>query len=818
MARDSHKTQGMKLKIAVFLSVLCLSGIAVAQRGERGRPGGERMGGSITGYLMDAGEKTPLQYANVVLYRSTDSVQVAGSASNSEGVFEILKVRPGRYYLRVFYIGYEIKEVGNISLQPPAMKVDLGTIVIARGALMADEVEVTAGRLPLTYQVDKKVVNVSEFQTAVSGNAVDILEKVPSVRVDVDGNVSLRGTTNFTVLIDGRPSVLDPSEALQQIPAGTIENIEIITNPSARYNPAGTSGIINIQLKKNRQTGRSGMINLNVGATDRYGGDVILEQKSTMYSVNVAVDYNRQFIDGKEEELFRTTQNNTTSTLTSDGDSRRGRTSFGLRGGLDFFPRKSDLFSLGGRIGFGDFGRTGKLNYFATSENQNASYISANDRGREMRFYAFNVGYQHLFDPKNHQINTDVFFSRRSGDEHTEDALTGTSGIQSEGRKSTEDGPSHDVRLKVDYLLGPESSRFEAGYQYEVDFSTDHNATLEYDSLASVYIANPLYRHVTEYNSGIHAVYVLYSGKAGPLNYQGGLRSEYTDRVIEFDSLTAVTRKRWDFYPTLHSSFEITPTLQGMASYTRRTERPRAWYLEPFETWIDAYNVRTGNPALKQEFIDSYEGGLRKNFGKVMVSSEMYYRITYNKVERVRSVYSENVTLQSVENVGRDYALGNEGLITAEISKWISTNITANAYRYKIKGNLFGESFSRSSFNWNLRMNTTFRPTARLMIQVDGQYESASSEAQGREKASYLINAAVRYDIIPKQFSATLQIRDVFATYKHEDISEGPEFYNRHYGTREAPVVMLNLRYVFNNYKPDRQRGRNSGGAEDEDF
>jgi outer membrane cobalamin receptor len=780
---------------------------------------GERKGGIVTGALRDPVAGVPIEYANVVLYSSTDSTQVAGTASNSQGIFELLRLRPGSYYLRVFYIGYGIKTVSNIYLRPLAMDIDLGTIEMARTAVQSDEVEIMAERLPLTYQLDKKVINAAEFQTAVSGTAVEILEKVPSVSVDVEGNVSLRGSQNFTVLIDGRPSVLDPNDALQQIPAGTIETIEIITNPSAKYNPDGTSGVINIVLKKNRQTGRNGIANLNVGSTRRYGGDVLIEQKNRSYGLTLAVDYNRWSMDGSEEEWFETTQQNLTSRIESDGDSRRGRTSYGVRSSIDFQVSECDVLTVGGRAGFFRFGGGRDLNYReAILPNSPESFLSTTDRKRSGPFYALTLNHQRLFRPKGHEWTSEIFYSRRDGDKSTTGELSRLNDVMMSGQKTTEEGPGEDFRLKTDYLVGSEALKFEAGYQFDLDLSTDRTRVLDFDTIQMRYVADPAFDNTTEFQRSIHAGYSIFSGKVSRLSWQGGIRVEYTDRETKFGESATYDLQRWDVFPTIHLSQEVSEKLQLMGSYTRRINRPRAWYLEPYETRIDEYNVRIGNPDLKPEYIDSYEAGLQTRFGDYSLSSELYYRLTHNTVERVRSVYSEGVTLQSVENIGKDYSLGIETMLSGNFSKKVAVNVIGNVYRYRLKGTLFDEPVSRTSDNWSLRAGTTIRPSRPLQIQVDGNYDSPTISSQGRREGSFMLNGSVRFEFIPRRLTATLQLRDILGIAKFEESSVGPGYSNYRYSTREAPIVMLNLRYAFNRQKNEPRERRRDNDDDDDEF
>ncbi|MCD6374246.1 MAG: carboxypeptidase regulatory-like domain-containing protein [Caldisericaceae bacterium] len=288
-----------------MILIFLVSNFALAQR-----PGGmnlKNFKGIIQGIVYDDEAKAPIEYANIILYRKRDSSQVTGTITDKDGYFKLENVPAGRYFLDVDFIGYSKKRIDPVIVSPRSPEVMVGEIFLEPVTLQSDAVEVEAERVPITYQIDKKVINVSEQATAQSGSAVDVLQNVPSVDVDIDGNVKLRGSGNFQVLIDNRPTILEASEILQQIPATSIENIEIITNPSAKYDPDGVSGIINIVLKKNKLKGLSGMVNSSAGTFGRYGGDLLLSYRGKGYVLNVASNFNRRNFPG-EQKLERHTQ------------------------------------------------------------------------------------------------------------------------------------------------------------------------------------------------------------------------------------------------------------------------------------------------------------------------------------------------------------------------------------------------------------------------------------------------------------------------------------------------------------------------------
>jgi len=301
----------------------------------------------------------------------------------------------------------------------------------------------------------------------------------------------------------------------------------------------------------------------------------------------------------------------------------------------------------------------------------------------------------------------------------------------------------------------------------------------------------------------------MFSSKYERLGYQLGLRTEYTGRTIEIAGEdNNFTIDRWDYFPSAHLSYEFLVGHQMITSYTRRINRPRGWQLEPNKTWQDAYNIRVGNASLLPEYIDSYEFGYQTFFGKSVLSLEAYYRITNNRIESIQSAYSEKVTLQSFENIGKDYSLGTELFFNFDpINNW-NVNLMGNIYDYKIKGTLYDKDFSRNSFNWNARFNNTIKIGPSTQVQINASYNSPSVSAQGRREGFIFTNLAVKQELFDKLLTATLQVRDVFGTAKFEMENQSFDFYSYRHMERESPVIMLNLRFNINNYKSRENNNR----------
>ncbi len=799
---------------AVLVLVLVAAGALFAQPGPEAGRG--MAAGSITGQVYDADLNVPIEYANIVLHSLRDSSQVNGTITDKSGRFTLPGVRPGRYFVEVSFIGYRDKTVGNVAVGPGAVR-DLGRLTLRQSAVAMPGVEATAERPTLEYRIDKKVVDVSKMATAASGTAVDVLENVPSVKVDVEGTLTLRGSSNYTVLVDGKPSPVEGSDALQQIPAGTIDKIELITNPSAKYDPEGVSGIINVILKKQRQAGLSGTATLDGGWPQRYGGSLLLSWRLNGLSLFAGANLrNRKFPGTRTTESWTyddSTGDTTFSNSTGTGD--RGHNSYGLRAGGDYKFSNHDRTGLSVRVGDRGFGMNQLATYrrWTVPGADTSVQLSRDSSRRGGGQLSLNLDHQHTFDREGHQLAASVTYNRNDGADRSVNLLSTEAGSLLSGRREEESGPRQPVRAKLDYSLplGAES-KFEAGYQAGFHRARNTTKVFEYVAAVDSFEYRPEYSLSVDYSDDIHAMYAQYAGKLSKFGFQPALRVERSDRAVVSDSGT-YPFNRWDYFPSLHLSYDLPANQQVMASYTRRIHRPRGWELWPFLSRQDAYNVRRGNPELKPELTDALEAGWQMPLGGSRISAEGYYRITHDLIERVQSVYEPGVILHTAENVGTDYSLGAELLFDLQPVKWWQVNLSGDLYDYRVVGQAAGQDFSSTSFNWGGRLSNEFRLPTQTRLTIGLHFESPEVEAQGRDEGHWMADAAIRQQFFNRQLSVTLQVRDLLGTGGFESTAEGEDFYSHSRFTHSAPMVSLNLTWNFNNFRPDR-RLRDEGPEE----
>ncbi|MCH8328012.1 MAG: TonB-dependent receptor, partial [Candidatus Marinimicrobia bacterium] len=683
-------------------------------------------------------------------------------------------------------------------------------------------VEIVKDRPLVSYRLDKKIIDVSGLYSAVSGSAVDILENVPSISVDIDGNVELRGSSSFTVLIDGRPTVLDANDALQQTPANVIARIEIITNPSAKYEPDGDAGIINIITKKRLLEGVSGIVNTSGGLYNNRGGDFLIGYRTRRMNASLGANYVLRSFPGTVEATNTTTFNDTTTSIISNGTSLFQMNRVNVRGELAVDLTEHDVVSVSFRVGEMSYVRGSDLDFTEDIDpgSSIADYLSSSLTDRNGRFVSLNGGYKHTFAVPGHEINSRISFSSRGGDDLNTTELLSLAQVITQGRKITETGPSNRVRAQVDYTRPlSEGMKFEAGYQGRMGASNDETGLAEYDATADGYIDQPDFANSVNYIRNIHALYAQFASESEKAGIQVGLRGEYTDRKISLPSIgDTFTIDRWDLFPSLHTSYQLTQQIQMLGSYSLRIRRPRSWFLEPFITWSDARNVRSGNPDLKPTYINSFELSLQLPLGKNMVTVEVYRRLSKNVTERIRTVYDTNVMLTRPENVGESRSVGTELMLNLRQIQWWNVNLIGTIFNYQLDGSFGGKDYSRSSDNWSVRLNQTFRLGQSSRIQVNSRFTSPSVSAQGERAAVYTTSVALRQSFLDRRLSITMQLGDIFKTQKQEITTSGAGFEYYSLSTRRSPSARITLSYNFNRFKESRERPNGNGEGQEDDF
>lgn len=787
--------------------------------------------GILSGVVTDK-EGVPVEYATVSLFSMRDSKLVTGGITDGKGHFKIKEIKLGVYKVNIKFIGFKTKTIKPIFLLPKGRgkgqgtEQDLGTIKLEGSSVEIDDVNVVADKSHVQYKIDKKVVNVSQDINAAGGTAVDILENTPSINVDIDGNVELRGSTNFTVLIDGKPTVLEAADVLQQIPANAIENIEIITNPSAKFDPDGAAGIINIIMKKKKSKGFNGIINLSAGTRDKYKGNVLLNQRTGKFNFSAGLDYRNEMRYGTGLQDRVTFYPDTAYHMYYDGSRNMNIFGYGFQAGVDYYLNDNNTISVSGKYGEREFARGSLSDYHEWSDPVRVDeyYLRDNKMGYSGKTYNLNLNYSLKFKKPDRKLDILLYYSMWDGKKIDDQFkyITDSEGNivdnNPEKRKADEVNPREHFRYQFDYVTPVGTTGLvEAGYQGRFDISTA-DYRYSYDSLG-IWIPDLEKSDKATFNRNIQAVYTTFASKFAGFEYKLGLRAEYTDRLIDqYTTGEKFAINRFDFFPSAYITRELNKKQQLQLSYSRRINRPGGRHLNPFPNYSDPLNVRVGNPALEPEYVDSYEFNFQNRFKKSFVSMEAFYRRTNNLMTLVNILGEDNVIYRTYENLNHDNSAGMEITANLNLYKWWRFSGSGSAYYYSIIGEIQDQDISTESFNWRLRFNNTFNIKSNTRIQLTGFYTGKSVTAQGTRDAFYFANLAIRQDFLKKKLTLTAQVRDIFNSMGHVFTRDTDDFYTYSEFSREGQVLTLSVTYRINNYKKKRGQGRGGDDMEGMDM
>jgi len=814
-------------RLTILILLVSVSFIGNQAYGQRpGGGGGSSRNAKITGYVFDKETQSPLEYANIALFSVRDSSLVTGGIADSTGKFTLEDARPGKFYLTADFIGYKKKTIEEVNLQPPKFEKSLGRIYLQPAAQALQGVDVTAEKNRVQYDIDKKIINVSKDLNAAGGTAVDVLRNTPSVEVDIEGNVSLRGSENFKVYIDGKPTVLEGNDLLKQLPSGSIDKIEIITNPSVKFDPDGTGGIINVKMKEEHRGGVNGIVNASVSTNDSYSTDFLLNYKRDKLNFFVGADYRDSKHDGGGFIKRQTFFPDTTFLYDADRTRIRARSGYSFEGGMDYNINSRNTLSISGKAGNYGFGfdfDSDIHSYTDPYASESETYhVNKNVSDRSGDYFRGDINYQLQFDDNGHNLQAMAYFSTSDDEDvETQDDFIANEnyevagGISPDKIRATEEGTDNSSRFKIDYSLPlPGKGKFEAGVQSRFKdeesqyifnyFDYDQNSWVDADSLSSDF----------QYRRNISSVYATYSGNVGIFGLKAGLRGEYTDREIT----KSITREsfvvnRWDLFPSFHMSLDLDKKNKVQASYSKRIRRPRGWFLDPVISYRDKYSVRIGNPELEPEYTNSFELSYMRRFKGGFATLESYYRKTNNEITRLTSLYTDEITMMTFDNLDSEKNMGVELMVNTELTNWWNVNVSGNYFRYQVNDQRNGTDITRESDNWSLRFNSDFSFFENSRLQLRGYYRGPSVTIQGERSSFFYTSVAYRQDFLNKNLNLTLSMRDVFGTMEHEFITDQPNFYSKRKFKRESQIMRLSVSYKINDYKRKRNR-RGEGGPE----
>ena len=791
----------------LYIAIICLLSITnvFAQRPTQSKAY------FISGKVIDKDTKEPLEYATVVL-KNLKNQKISGGITNDKGLFNV-PVSEGNYDISVEFISFKTI---NFKSRTINKSINLGTVVLSEDGEVLDEVNIIPEKSTVDIRLDKKIYNVGKDMTVKGGNVADVLDNVPSVSVDVEGNVSLRGNENVRILIDGKPSSLvglDGTSALRQLPADAIERIEVITSPSARYDAEGTAGILNIILRKGKITGFNGSINPTIGDPSQYGISTNLNYRTKKYNLftNSGYSYRNGPGNGINNSTYFDNSGTVTGYLNEVRNNNRLRKGFNTSFGLEYYL--NDSSSILGNIVYrnsdGDNTSINSVEIFDANNNLTDSRIRNENEISDSKSTQFSINYTNKLNDNGKKLTIDLQYSKSDQNEvgtinqdnaFVEDNTT----IQNSTRKL----------VQIDYVYP-----FGEGSQLEVGYKSDFE-NRDSDYKVNNPTINPQFdpSNNLDFEQNIHAVYTQYGTKFDKFSYLLGLRGELSD--IKINLLTTnenFDKKYSQLFPTVNLGYEISEDQSITVGFSKRLRRPRSWFLNPFESRTSETNIFKGNVDLNPTFTSSYDVGYLKKWKRLTVNSSIYFRhstgiFQFISQERGDFVNGVPVIVRSPINLSSEDRYGFEFTTNYSASKKVNFSGSFNFYGFETIGEYNNIDFGNKDSNWSTRFNARVTLPANIQWQTRLSYRGGQKNAQSTRDGIFSANLAFSKDLLKDNGTMVLNISDVFNSRKRTGYSYTPN--SSTYGEMQwrQRQVSLSFVYRFNqkkNQKQSRQRQNN---------
>ncbi len=762
--------------------------------------------GTIRGQVTDANSGLSMGLASVQIFKDGAKEPVGGGLTRDNGKFEF-KVPIGDLNVVIEFLGYKRFQKKAI-LTAASPTIDLGSIRLEPTERTLQEVVVQAEKSFMQLSLDKKIFNVGKDLANAGGSASNILQNIPSVSVDADGNVKLRGSDNVRILVDGKPSGLvsiKGGSGLQNLQASLVERVEIITNPSARYEAEGMAGIINIVLKKDRRQGFNGSVELITGNPDNFGlaTNLNYRKKNINFFLNYGVVYRKQPAKGEltqtlfgKDTTFYFRQNDNVNFVGYNNN---------IRGGLDyFFSEKSILTaaylyrrSQGNRL------RNFLYNDYLFNLNNRVGYVKrTQDEDETEPNTEVTLNYKRSFAQKGHELTGEIkyldywenssqlytqFGFKPDGSDNPAKTLLQT---------SVNDEYERQWLFQLDYAkpIGKEG-KFETGLRSSFR-NMVNDYIVEQKNTSGGFDPLPGLDNVFVYDENIHGVYGILGNKTGDLQYQAGVRAEWTDVTTTLRETNQRNPRDYiNLFPSVHVTYSL-PQENGLqVSYSKRVRRPFYNDLSPYATFSDSRNFNAGNPDLNPEFSNVFELGHIKSFDKGSFTSSIYYRSTTGKIDRIRKVDEKGNAITRVENLLGEKAYGIEFTSGYSVFKWWKMDLNFNFFHANVDGSNILPLYKTATYSWFARQTSRFTPKKGIDIQWRMNYEAPQKLVQGRRKGIFYADLSFSKDIFKEKGSLNLNILDVFHTRKMRYTVAGPNFLTEAYSSFRPTQINLTFAY-----------------------
>lgn len=762
---------------------------------------------TVLGTVSDKSTLKPIEFASVVLIHLPDSAVAGGTATDKKGRFVFESVKPGSYSVRSSFVGFSLLETQPFEINSQQAKYVIEPIGLLSDSKTLTSVTVTGTRAQLNTSIDRKTYNVEQDVMSRSGTAADILKNIPSVEVDVDGNVALRGSGDVIILINGKPNPLmgrTRAEVLQQLPANSIERIEVITNPSARYRPDGTSGIINIVLKKNVRNGFNGTATLNAGNKDRYNGALSLNYRPKQFNLFGSYSFrqdtrkryfttDRSYFD-ESTGLLKSSYSQTVNSLAHPHAQIATL-------GVDYTLNEKNSFGLSGNY----FNRTQVRNdvaankTFGNSGSLTEGYTRFRYDPEKEKQHDAVAYFQHSFGKDEHDLR--VEFNSSNEDEVEDNHYTNDYRIPiniNTYENTRIQQTTRQNQLTADYSNRlSEDAKLEAGYD-GLYSRVDLNFYGEvFEPVTQKFVTDLSKTNRFLYNEDVHALYGTYQKSYEKFGYEVGLRTEAvftTGHLVNLDS--TVTNNYFKVYPTIHLSCKLNEASEVQLNYSKRVHRPEADELNPFPEYQDPLNLRAGNPKLLPEVIHSVEAGYKWQNKTFSVVPSIYYRYKVNGFTSVLVPLSNNAVLSTTQNLSNDQSAGLEVILSAK-AKFFTSSLSTNFFYNRIDATNLGYVQNKSIYSASANFTSSFTVTKATLLQLSGNYRSARLTPQGKTFPTFVLNTGLRQDLLTNRLSITATASDLFSSLKQKTELNIPSLKQVTVGRRDGLIVYLGFSYRF---------------------
>lgn len=750
----------------------------------------------ITGKVIEPGG-SPVPFATVALVSSKTQALLTGTTTTMEGDFEI-KTDSVDIQIQVSFMGYEKQTITEIPFK--GKRASLGTITLQTNAEVLNEVEVVAEKSSVEFKLDKKVFNVGSDIANTGLGAMDVLNNVPSVNVDIEGEISLRGSTGVQILINGKPSVLadEGANALSSIPAEDIERIEVITNPSAKYQAEGTSGIINIVLKENDKKGMNGSVSVNTGIPNNHSVGLSLNHRTEKFNFFTQMGAGLRTLPRYSETENRNLT--TGEVITSDGETMKNETFGNITLGADYYINDRNIITLSGHLAYEDENEPSNTNFYIydgtgelLSEYKREGTTTASNPK-----YRYDLQYKKEFkNNKEHTLllsATGNFFGKDQTSEFLNQSVYGTD--PDPNQKTETDFYQSNYAFKLDYTNPlTEKIKIEAGGLYDLNDVGNNYAVYNSETNTNWVLDTGLTNDFT-FVQNVLGVYGTGSYEGKKWGVMAGLRLENTDRRTELKTTQEVDNINYtNLFPSIHTSYKINKQISLQAGYSRRISRPQMWDLNPFFNYSNAYSIRVGNPELMPEFGDSYEFTGIFIFEKMTLNSSLYYVYTTDVIESV-SYYEDNVNISTPMNIGTRDKVGLEINGKYNAAEWLTLNGDFNFGYFNRKGEFEDQNFDFNSQQWTAKLSGKFKLPLDMEMELTVNYQSEYKTIQGTQSGFAYADAGIRKKLWKGKGVVNVSVRDIFSSRIFENIVDQSTYYAYNFSKR-GTFVTLGFSYSF---------------------